>query len=153
MAKRKPQPPEPEILVAAIESVAQTYYISELSGEVRQVEDEATLEIVGRIEHLDRSRSQYLGAQIDISLLCARSFGGETPSSPTGKPFLMSVQLRKKGCSLAGYLPADAFWSLPAMISSGAITHIEARFDRPRYGSGDLQSLYFATASKLTELE
>lgn len=65
----------------------------------------------------------------------------------------MSVQLRKKGCSLAGYLPADAFWSLPAMISSGAITHIEARFDRPRYGRGDLQSLYFATDSKLTEPE
>ncbi|HEX8572881.1 MAG TPA: hypothetical protein VF759_09030 [Allosphingosinicella sp.] len=64
----------------------------------------------------------------------------------------MSVQLRKRGCSLAAYLPADAFWALPSMISSGAITHIEARFERLSYGSGDLQSLYFATASKLAEL-
>lgn len=81
----------------------------------------------------------------------ARSFG-EEPSSSAGKPFLMSVQLRKRGCSLAAYLPADAFWALPSMISSGAITHIEARFERLSYGSGDLQSLYFATASKLAEL-
>jgi hypothetical protein len=64
----------------------------------------------------------------------------------------MSVQLRKKGCSLAAYLPAAAFWALPSMISSGAFTHIEARFDRLSYGSGDLQSLYFAAASKLAEL-
>lgn len=152
MAKRKPRPPEPEILVAAIESVERTYYVSEQRGEVRRVEDEAILDIVGRIEHLDRSRSQFLGRQIGISLICARSFGGEESSPATGKPFLMSVQLRKKGCSIAAYLPADAFWALPEMISSGAVTHIEARFDKPRHGSGDLQSLYFATASKLDEL-
>lgn len=97
---------------------------------------------------LDPSRSQYLGHRIEIALLCARSFG-EEPSNSTGKPFLMSVQLRKRGCSLAAYLPADAVWALPSMISSGTITHIEARFDRLRYGSGDLQSLYFATHSKI----
>ena len=151
MAKRKSRPPEPEILVAAIESIGQTYYISEMRGEVRRVDDEAILDIVGRIERLDPSRSQYLDRRIDISLLCARSFGEETPTF-TGKPFLMSAQLRKRGCSLAAYLPADAFWALPSMISSGAITHLEARFDRLSYGSGDLRSLYFATASKLAEL-
>ena len=37
----------------------------------------------------------------------ARSFGAE--ASPTDRPFLMSVQLRKGGCSLMAYLPADAF--------------------------------------------
>ena len=116
-----------------------------MRGEVRRVDDEAILDIVGRIERLDRSRNQYLGHRIEISLLCARSFGEELPAS-TGKPSLMSVQLRKKGCSLAAYLPADAFWALPSMISSGAITHIEARFDSLSYGSGDLRSLYFATA-------
>lgn len=151
MTKRKSRLPEPEILVAAIESIWQTYYISEMRGEVRRVDDEAIIDIVGRIERLDPSRSQYLDHRIEISLLCARSFG-EEPSSSAGKPFLMSVQLRKRGCSLAAYVPADAFWALPSMISSGAITHIEARFERLSYGSGDLQSLYFATASKLAEL-
>jgi len=153
MAKRKPRPPEPEILVAAIEGMESTYYISELRGEVRHVDDEAILDIVGRIERHDRRRSQYLGQRIEISLVCARSFGAEASTTPTGRPFLMSVQLRKGACSLMAYLPADAFWSLPAMISSGAVTHVEARFDKPRYGSGDLQSLYFATASKLDEIE
>jgi hypothetical protein len=51
------------------------------------------------------------------------------------------------------YLPADALWTLPEMIASGAITHIQSDFDRLSHGSGDLQSLYFATASKLAELD
>lgn len=83
---------------------------------------------------------------------CTRSYGDRATFSATDEPFLMSIQLRKSGCSLAAYLPADAFWALPAMISSGAITHIEARFDRLLYGSGDLQSLYLANASKLAKL-
>ena len=152
MATRKSKPPQPKTLVASIESVERTYDISE-RGEVCRVDDEAILDIVGRSERLDRSRRQYLGQRIEISLLCARSFGGEAPSPHLGKPFLMPVQLRKSGCSVMAYLPADAFWALPAMISSGAITHIEARFDRPSYGSGDLQSLYFGPASKLAEPE
>lgn len=152
MAKRKSHPPEPEILIASIESVERTYYISEMRGEIRRVDDEAIMEIVGRIERVNPRRSQYLNEPIGISLLCARSFGGEASTSATGKPFLMSVQMRKKGCSVAAYLPADAFWALPEMISSGAITYIEARFDRLNRGSGDLQSLYFATASRLAEV-
>lgn len=152
MVKRKSRPTEPEILVAAIESIERTYYIAELRGEHRRVDDEATLDIIGRIERLNPSRDQFLGQRIDISLLCARSFSRETPSEVTSKPFLMSVELRKKGCSLMAYLPADAFWALPEMISSGAITHIEAHFDKPNRGSGDLQSLYFATASKIESL-
>jgi hypothetical protein len=108
MTKRKSRPPKPEILVAAIESIGQTYYLSEMSEEVRRVDDEPILDVVGRIEHLDRTRSQYLGCRVEISLLCARPFGEKPPTS-TGKPFLMSVQLRKRGCSLAAYLPADAF--------------------------------------------
>jgi hypothetical protein len=51
------------------------------------------------------------------------------------------------------YLPADAFWALPKMTSPGSTTHIEARFDKPRHGSGDPQSLHFAPASKLDPSE
>jgi hypothetical protein len=50
------------------------------------------------------------------------------------------------------YLPADAFWTLPSMIDSEAVTRIEARFASVRYGSGELLSVYFATPSKLGEL-
>ena len=153
MAKRKSRPPEPVILVAAIETMERTYFISEWRGDLRRVDDEAILNVVGRIERLDGSRSQYLGQRIDISLVCARSFAAEASSPASGKPFLMSVQLRKSGCSLMAYLPADAFWALPEMISSGSITHIEARFDKPSHGSGDLQSLHFAPASKLDPSE
>lgn len=142
MRKQKPRPLEAETLVALIEEVERTYYLSEMRGDSRRVDDEAIFDIVGRIERLDRNRSQYLGHRIEISLVCARSFSEEASSRAKGKPFLLSVQLRKSGCSLVAYLPADAFWALPAMISSGAVTHIEARFDRLSYGSGDLQSLF-----------
>jgi hypothetical protein len=58
MTKRKSRPPEPEIVVAAIESIWQTYYISEMREEVRGVDDEAILDIIGRIERLDPSRAR-----------------------------------------------------------------------------------------------
>ncbi len=43
MKKRKSRPPEPEILVAAIESIGRTYCISEMREKVRRVDDEAIL--------------------------------------------------------------------------------------------------------------
>jgi hypothetical protein len=64
---------------------------------------------------------------------------------------MLTVNLRKGGCSLMAYIPADAFWALPAMISSGAVTHVEARFGKSHYGSADLLSLYFAPAHRLIE--
>lgn len=149
MPTRKARAPEPEILVATIEEVDQTYFISELRGENRRVDDEAILGIVGRIERIGPARKQYLNQRIEMSFVCARSFAAEVSCVATGRPSLMSLQLRKRACSLIAYLPADAFWALPALISSRAISHVEARFDKPSYGIGDLQSLHFAPASKL----
>lgn len=79
MRARKPRIPESETLVAAIEEVQQTYYISELQGHGRRVEDEAILDIVGRIERAEHSRRQHLHRRIEMSFICARSFGGDNP--------------------------------------------------------------------------
>lgn len=42
MTKWKSRPPESATFVAATESIGQTYYISEMRGEVRRVDDEAS---------------------------------------------------------------------------------------------------------------
>lgn len=62
-----------------------------------------------------------------MTLLCARSFAKDE-ATPTGnKSVLFSLNLRKGACSLLAYLPSDAFWALPGMISSKAVTHIGVR--------------------------
>jgi hypothetical protein len=42
------------------------------------------------------------------------------------------------------YLPTEAFWGLLPELRSGRIKYIEARFNAPRYGNGELTSLYFS---------
>jgi hypothetical protein len=149
MAKRKSHASQPEVLIAKIEGVQRAYSISENGGDLTRVDDEAVLDIVGRIEDISRPRRRYIGERIEMSFICSRSFARSEPTRPTDKTFLLSVELRKGRCSLMAYLPADAFWALPSMISSGGVTHIEARFDRPHYGTGDLLSVHFASASKM----
>ena len=146
---RKPARPEPVTLIAKIETVEQTYYISEYADHKPSVSDEAIIDIVGRIEQISPSQKQHGGREIEISLVRARSFERGEENSPSDRPFMLVVNLRKGGCSLMAYLPSDAFWALPPMIASGSITHIEARFEPPHRGSGNLLSLYFAPAQKV----
>lgn len=145
MAK-KMSPPPPQLLVATIREIEQTYYISEEYGELARVDDEAIVDIVGEIEDISPAQKRFLGQKIEMSFISARSFSRKDPGVTIDKPFLLPIQLRKDRCSLMAYLPADAFWALPNLISSGAVTHIEARFAKPHYGTGDLLSVYFAHA-------
>ncbi len=83
-----------------------------------------------------------------MTLLCARSFAKDE-ATPTGnKSVLFSLNLRKGACSLLAYLPSDAFWALPGMISSKAVTHIGVRFSKPYRGSADLVALHFTTCGQ-----
>lgn len=148
MPRRKAPQPEPCSLVAIIEAVEQTYYISE-HGDPARASDEALIEIIARIEQITPRLKQHLHRQIEITLACARFFSREDRTPPTDHPFLLPIQLRKGRCSFMAYLPGDPFWALRPMITSGAITHIEALFAQPHRGSGDLQGIHFAPASKL----
>lgn len=151
MPRKKPPRPKPDMLIAKIEAVEQSYYISENAGHERPVGDEAILDIVGRIEQISPRLKQHLDRQIDISLVCERSFSRDERTPTTNNPFLMLVNLRKGGCSLMAYLPADAFWALPQMIATGA-THVDVRFEPPHHGSATLLSLYFASAQRLADM-
>jgi hypothetical protein len=41
------------------------------------------------------------------------------------------------------YLPGDAFWTIRAQLKAGTLKHLEARYQKPSGGSGELTSLYF----------
>ena len=148
MIKKLPRP-EPSSLTAKIETVERSYFISADAEQQSPVSDEATIDIVGRIEWISPDLKQHLGEEIGISVVCARTFERDGRTPPSDKPFLLTVNLRQGGSSMMAYLPADAFWALPQLIASSAITHVQARFEPPYYGSGALLSLHFASASRI----
>lgn len=152
MAKKKQPPPEPQTLVARIESFEQTYYISDYRQHAVPVQDEAIIDIVGRIERISPKLKQHLDQRIDISLACSHGFSADDPTPRTDNPFLLPMRLSNRQRSCMAYVPAAAFWSIPSMIDTGKITHIEARFEPLHRGDGDLLSLYLMPASKLADL-
>ncbi len=153
MARTKKPQPEQFELVATIEKVEHSYYISEYRHLDAPAGDEAIIELTGRIEQISPRHKKHLGKPIEMSLACERSFDREERKPPSGHPFLLNLNLRKDCCSLMAYLPADALWELPKMIDRGAITHLEARFGESWRGSADLLSLHFASLPKLREIE
>lgn len=141
MPKRKPYV-EPQTLTAVIERKARSYYLSE-EHEHRRVDDEAILDVVGRIEEISPAHKRHHGKQIEMSFVCSRSYSRDDPTPTTDKPFLLSVNLRGEQRSLMAYMPADAFWAVSSMIVSGEITHIEACFAPTHQGHGELLSLHW----------
>lgn len=139
--KKRPTP-EPSTMTASIEEVKRSYYISEVA-DFRRVDDEAIIDVIGRIDEISPAHKRHLGKQIDLTLVCARSFHLDETQLNAERPSLFSVHLRGEQRSLMAYLPADTFWNLSSMMMSGEITHIEAQFLRPRYGHGQLLNLYW----------
>jgi len=143
MGRREPKS-EPEKLIAKIEHVEPSYYIS---GDGCRTGDEATLDITATIERISPRHKQHIGQTLEITLLISRSFDFEDPKAVLEKPHLFSIHLRKDQRSILAYLPSDAFWRIPQMIDLGA-THIETRFTPMRRGSGEVQSLHVAPLAK-----
>jgi hypothetical protein len=148
--KRRPRL-ERFTLVADIQSIERSYSISEES-EYRRVDDEARLLLKGVIMRISRRYERHQGKEIEILLLCARSFNRDQAVPASEKPFLMSVNFRGGECSLGAYLPSDAFWALPEMIKSNEVTHVEAYFGPSRYGFAELLDLHFTSLSGLIGL-
>ena len=153
MARRKPPRPDPEKLVARIESYEETYYISQDRDHDVPVGDEAMIDIVARIERISPRHKQHVGEPLDITLTCARSYSDDEPTMASDKPALLVMNLSKRYRGFMAYLPSAAFWAIPGMIETGKVTHIDVRFARLDRGSGDLLSVYLIPASKVDEVE
>lgn len=143
MARRKTPPPDPELLVARIESFEQSYYIAQDRARDPSVADEALINLTAIIEDISKRLKKHLGEKIEITLGCSNLVEGSHPAAARDQPFLLMMNLRKdyRGCMV--YMPRDPFWAIPRMIETGRVTHIEARFAPIRYGDGELLSLHF----------
>lgn len=151
-ASRKAPLPEPCELIVKIDGYEQTYYISEHGPGGRATSDEALIEIRGRIVSISRRHKQHLNQPIEVSFACATSYDENERTPLCDKPFLLLMNLGKRHRGFMAYLPVAAFWSIPGMIVAGRLTHIEAHFAPPRYGSGDLLGVYLMPESKFNEL-
>jgi hypothetical protein len=140
-----------EKMVAKIISMRRSSYISEQRSSGGFVDDEAMIELVGEIAFISKRHKKEIGKPIDITLACARRFENEGP--PTNRPFLVMMNLRKDQRSLMAYLPADAFWGMPAVLSSDQECCIEAWFEPTRSGSGALLSLWLGPFADLPDQE
>lgn len=145
---KRPSASEPSSLIASIERYEQTYFISEHGLSGKATNDEALIEIQGRIVRISAEHKQHVAQPIEITFACAATYAAGERTPVSDQPFLLPMNLGKHQRSFMAYLPAAAFWSIPAMIEAGRLTHIEARFNRPRYGSGKLLGVYLMPESK-----
>jgi hypothetical protein len=44
---------------------------------------------------------------------------------------------------MPAYSPGEAFWAIQAQVKAATLKHLEARYQKPSRGSGELMSLYF----------
>jgi hypothetical protein len=145
MPNRRQRPPEFEKLIARIDRVDPSYYISRHED---RISDEAILNIDATIERISPRHSPHVGCLLELSLVIERTFEKDTVA---GRPHLFSVNFSKKQRSILAYLPADAFWSLPRLVALGA-THIEARFSPIYRGSGNLESVHLASLASILSI-
>lgn len=143
---------EPCELIVKIERYEQTYYISEHGPDGRATSDEALIDIRGCIVAISRKLKQHLNERLDVSFACATSYSDTDRTPVSDNPFLLRMNLRKDHRGFMTYLPANAFWSISAMIDAERLTHIEARFDAPHYGSGGLLGVYLMPESTFRRL-
>jgi hypothetical protein len=148
--RRKTRSAEPRSLTARIVSAAPSYFIAERQGALGAVNDEAILNVIGLIDTISPQHKEHLGQEIEISLMCARTFAAEGRTPTSDRSFFLPLHLGRSRRSIAAYMPADAFWWLCAMIGSGTLAYIEADFAPPRRGGSDLLNLNFSSGRKPT---
>lgn len=146
MKKRLAREPE-ERLVAAIISSTQSYYLSQ-HDDGAPINDEAITTLQCEITEIDDRHRQHAGEAIDLALVCSRRFCDDKVPQP-GRPLLLHLNLRKNQRSLLSYIPEDAYWALPTMLTRPADPCIELAFDRLHRGSGSLRSLWIGSYAEL----
>jgi hypothetical protein len=132
------------MLVARIERVSRSYYLSILptSG----LEDEAITELSGSIERASPRHQTAVGETMTVSLLCAHRYPEERVDGTSG--FFGSVCLRSGQRSALAYIPAQAFWNLPSLLEC-EVGHIQLRFEKVRYGTGELTSVFIGPLEEM----
>ncbi len=152
MAAKAKSKSEAKELLIAIETFEQSYHIADHRAEIARVDDEAIIELSGRIVRSSDRRNPLNGKPAQVSLVCAQSYHKDPKQAQAVVPMLMTASLVRGIFQIMAYLPPNPFWALPEAITSERVSHVLAdyRVDRGRYSK--LSSLYFAPLNRI-ELE
>ena len=132
-----------------ITSYKRKYYISRSDvGAAWRTDDKAQLEVIATIEAISAAQKKHLGANMEISLLCAQDY---SPESKGGPAFFGSVMLRGSQRSALAYLPPKPFWELPSIISEGS-SWLCLGWSAIHRGWAELTSVFAGDSSDLDQL-
>ncbi|MGF6311913.1 hypothetical protein ABIB82_005890 [Bradyrhizobium sp. i1.8.4] len=130
-------------LIGRIQSSSFSYYISDHHAQGHQfVDDEAIIDLNTTVVKIEPPSADHLGAELTCSLVCARRFNEDLAKNSTGRPFFLSVTLKRNQRSMLAYLPSDAFWALQSRLEAGSVTHVELSYLKPIRGVGELTSIH-----------
>ncbi len=143
LSNRK-QPEEEYSLIAHVKSVTASYYISTHGGESDSSTDEAIAHLLAEIVMTKPKLPKHLGRDVSCSLMCSRIHHRSDANAAQVHPVLLYIRLKPDLRLFSAYLPTDVFLAVQTDLKSGQLKYVEARFNKPRYGSGKLVRLYFS---------
>ena len=120
-----------------------SYFVSKHGSESEKIVDEAIIDITAEITTTEPERPEHIGEELNCSLVCSRTYDRDVAQARANNPLLYSIVLKRSERSMLAYLPDDAFWAMQSQLTSGRTKYIEIRYQKPRYGSGELSSIYF----------
>src|SRR4051812_37844086 len=97
--------------------------------------------VTTEIAAITPQKIDHIGKALLCSLVCSRTY--ESPEDRPAQPALYYVTFKNDERWLLVDLPTEAFWGLRSELRNERLGFVEVRYNRPRYGSGQLISLYF----------
>lgn len=149
MGKRRSGDEEYHLCAQIKPCVSSSYYISTRDNEAGG--DEAIIDFQADIVTTTPEMPLHVGQRITCSLMCSRTYRASDDSCTLGRPLLLYVRLSRDTRLCSAYLPSDVFCALQTDLKSGRLKNVEVWFDKPRYGSGKLKSLYFSEGPSRNE--
>jgi hypothetical protein len=100
VAKRRQVREQPEQLVARVVAIDPSYFLfMENLGNDRPADEEAILNLTGKICWISRRHKQHVGREVDISLISSQRWGKASSRSR----LFGSVSIKKQGCGVYVY--------------------------------------------------
>ena len=144
MAKAdRPKSGSKELLIE-IDTFEQSYHIADHRAEIGRVDDEAIIDIFGKVVG-SSDRKPLLGTPAEVSLVCSQSYHAAQDASEAPLSMLMTASHVKGTFRALGYLPAQPFWALPDMISSGRGSQVIVDYRAGGGRGSELHALYFTS--------
>ena len=145
MAKRRQVREQPEQLVARVVAIDPSYFlIMENLGNDRPADEEAILNLTGKICWISRRHKQHLGREVDISLISSQRWGEASSRSR----LFGSVSIKKQGCGVYVYMPAISFYGISPFINLYDCM-VDLDFEPTKWGHGELRSISISPLRQL----